>query len=78
LIEEINELLDNSIEEIKLPMLYKVIYREIVLAWKSAENLTQEKRMSYLEDGRHPMNTEIVDEVKSKLLHNLTQLRILL
>jgi hypothetical protein len=34
------ELLDNLIEEIKPPMLYKVIYREIAMAWKYAENLT--------------------------------------
>jgi len=53
------------IEEIKPPMLYKVIYREIAMAWKYAENLTQEKRMSYLEDGRHPMNGEIEDEAES-------------
>jgi hypothetical protein len=33
-----------------LPMLYKVIYREIAMTWKYAENLIQERRMSYLED----------------------------
>ena len=58
-------LLDNLIEEIKPPMLYKVIYREIAMAWKYVENLTQEKRMSYLEDGRHHMNGEIEDEAES-------------
>ena len=58
-------MLDNLIEEIKPPMLYKVIYREIAMAWKYAENLTQEKRMSYLEDGRHHMNGEIEDEAES-------------
>jgi hypothetical protein len=34
------ELLDNLREEIKPPMLYKVIYREIAMVLKSAENLT--------------------------------------
>jgi hypothetical protein len=34
------------------------------MAWKSAESLIQERRMSYLEDGRHPMNGEIVDEAE--------------
>jgi hypothetical protein len=46
-------------------MLYKVIYREIAMAWKYVENLTQERRMSYLEDGRHPMNGEIENEAES-------------
>jgi hypothetical protein len=46
-------------------MLYKVIYREIAMAWKYMKNLTQERRMLYLEDGRHPMNGEIVDEAES-------------
>jgi hypothetical protein len=53
-------------EEIKPPMLYKVIYREIAMAWKYTENLTQERRMSYLEDGRHPMNREI--EYKAEIM----------
>jgi hypothetical protein len=53
------------VEEIKHPMLYKVIYREIAMTWKYAENLTQERSMSYLEDGRHPINGEIVDEAES-------------
>jgi hypothetical protein len=57
-------LLENLIEEIKPPMLYKVIYREIAITWKYAENLTQERRMSYLEDGRHPMNGEIENETE--------------
>jgi hypothetical protein len=35
------------------------------MAWKYAENLTQERRMSYLEGGRHNMNGEIEDEVES-------------
>jgi hypothetical protein len=35
------------------------------MAWKSAENLTLEKRMSYLRDGRHPMNDKIEDETDS-------------
>jgi hypothetical protein len=26
------------------------------MAWKSADNLTQEKGMSYFEDGRHHIN----------------------
>jgi hypothetical protein len=43
-------LLDKLIEEIKPPMLYKVIYKEIAMAWKYAENLTLERMMSYLED----------------------------
>jgi hypothetical protein len=34
------------------------------MAWKSAENLTHERRMSYLEDGRHPMKREIEDEAE--------------
>jgi hypothetical protein len=46
-------------------MLYKVIYREIVMTWKFTANLTQERRMSHLEDGRHPMNGEIEDEAES-------------
>jgi hypothetical protein len=45
-------------------MLYKVIYRKITIAWKYVENLTQGKRMSYLEDGRHPMNGEIENETE--------------
>jgi hypothetical protein len=39
-------------------MLYKVIYKEIAMAWKYAENLTQERRISYLENGRHLLNGE--------------------
>jgi hypothetical protein len=35
------------------------------MAWKYANNLTQERRMSYLKDGRHPMNGEIEDEAES-------------
>jgi hypothetical protein len=35
------------------------------MACKYAENLTQERRMSYLEDGRHLMNDEIVHEAES-------------
>ena len=58
-------MLDELIKEVKPPMLYKVIYREVAISWKSAENLTQEKMMSYLEDGRHPMNGEIEDEAES-------------
>jgi hypothetical protein len=46
-------------------MLYKVIYKEIAIAWKYAENLTQERKMSNLEDGRHLMNGEIEDEANS-------------
>jgi hypothetical protein len=57
-------LLDNLIEEIKSPMLYKVIYREITMAWNYAKNLTQERRMSYLEDRKHHMNGEIEDEAE--------------
>jgi hypothetical protein len=34
------------------------------MAWKYAENLTQERNMSYLEDGRHTMNGEIEDEAE--------------
>jgi hypothetical protein len=34
------------------------------MAWKYAENLIQERRMSYLEDGRHPMNGETEDEAE--------------
>jgi hypothetical protein len=52
-------------EEIKPLMLYKVIYREIAMVWKYAENSIQERRMSYLEDGRHRMNGEIEDEGES-------------
>jgi hypothetical protein len=57
-------LLDSLIEEIKPLQLYKVIYGETAMAWKSVENLTQEIRMSYLEHGRYHMNSEIVDEAK--------------
>jgi hypothetical protein len=46
-------------------MLYKVIYREIAMVWKYEENLSQERRISYLEDGRHPMNGEIENEAES-------------
>jgi hypothetical protein len=53
------------IEEIKPPMLYKVIYREIAMAWKYADNLTQERRTYYLEGGRHPINGKFVDETES-------------
>jgi hypothetical protein len=32
------------------PIFYKVIYREIAIAWKYVEKLTQERTISYLED----------------------------
>jgi hypothetical protein len=47
------------IEEIKPPILYKV---NDLKAY--AESNTR-KKMSYLEDGRHPMNGEIEDEAES-------------
>jgi hypothetical protein len=40
-------------------------YREIAMAWKYVENLTQERRVSYLEDGRHPMNVKMEYEAES-------------
>jgi hypothetical protein len=36
-------LLDNLIEEIKPPILYKLIYREIAIAWKYTQNLIHKK-----------------------------------
>jgi hypothetical protein len=45
-------------------LFYEVIYREIAIAWKYADNLTQERMMSFLEDGRHPMNGEIENETE--------------
>ena len=50
------KMLDDITKEITPQMLYKVIYREIALSWKKAEELINRKMRTAIDDGRFRMN----------------------
>ena len=49
------EMLDRLLEEVRPPVLYKAIYREIGKSWASAENLTLRKQMDLLDQEEMPI-----------------------
>jgi len=48
-------MLDRLLEEVRPPVLYKAIYREIGKSWASAENLTLRKQMDLLDQEEMPI-----------------------